>query len=87
MKTITLSKGSDIVVLNNNGQPYVASVSSAGSTFTEYPGANSVTPDVELYTMTDDEDVEVDESKYITDDLSQDFVSIVGGRPRNVVNR
>ena len=52
-----------------------------------YPGANQVHPNVELYTMTDDEIVNIDDDDNIQDGNGNTYSRLISPRPKNIIRR
>lgn len=87
MATLKISTNDDLVICTLGGNDYIAVLNTPSSPYTLFPGANTVTPGVELWSCTGDEDVSINDTIYIRDNSNVHIVRINGPRPRNVVRR
>jgi hypothetical protein len=87
MSKIKLLTNDNLIILTCGGVDYIKVVTTPTSPYTIFPGANGVTPGVELWKCTADEYVNIDVNKYIRDNANLDYYAIVGPRPRNIVRR
>jgi len=58
-----------------------------GTMFCRHPGNTPVNPIVEEMESTEDQDIDIDNSSYITDNNMNTFNLIVGGRPKGKKRR
>lgn len=81
-------KGTDITILTLGSSEYLGICPpDAQPQFLLHPGAHKVEPTVELFTMTEDEIVNIDEDYYISGSTTTVCKSLISPRPRNIVKR
>lgn len=79
--------GNKIVILTLGGYDFIQLATGAPGPFTLFPGANGVSPGVELWEATGSFTVNVDSSSYIRDNSNQNYQRMIGGRPANIIRR
>lgn len=87
MSKMNLRRNDDITILSLNGADYLAIVNNSSSPYTKYPEDKTCSPTEELFTVTNDEAVQVDVNDNIEDAFSHFFARIVGPRPKNIYKR
>lgn len=83
-----LQQNDEIAILTLGGEDFIAVCPpDPKPVYILNPGSNQVHPGVELYTMKEDEIVNISSDKTILDGNNNTYFSIVGPRPRNIVRR
>jgi hypothetical protein len=84
-----LKKGDKIAILRASSTDYLQQVITPMAPYTKFPGGTFIQPIVELFEMTADEQITIEDSEYIRDNNTVPVVypKIVGPRPRNIKKR
>lgn len=87
MSKMNLRRSDDITILELGGHDYIAVVNNSSTPYTKFPEDKSVSPTETLWTVTEDESVNVDVNDNIEDGFTNFFARIVGPRPKNLYKR
>jgi hypothetical protein len=83
-----LKKNEDIAILSLGGVDYLdICPPDPKPVYILFPGANQVHPSVELYTMTQEEIVNLDDDRYIECGNGVTHRGLISPRPKNIVRR
>ena len=86
MATQTLNQGDLFTILTIGSDEYFLEGYNVGSKFNDESGS-SCAPDVEQYEQEEEEEITLDNSQYLVDDIGNIASFLVGGRPKKARRR